>query len=1523
MKIRRKMIALLLTALLAAGMLPVQALAAGGYFYLSAVGNGAVIIAPERVTYAAGQTLGQALEASGHDFAGLETGMVTTIDGVVGNFTRSDQNGGYALDQAASQVTHFCFSDAGSSQPSQAMQALMTAMGDYKLEDADVRQAAKPAYDKAYAQLPGISDATASSCALALTNAVEAYKENQNGVKYTVTFSGCRNMDLEAVNEYGKTFTDTGRSGQLALPAGSYTFLVRDGSRRVSGQVTVTADQTVPVTMPQGDWLKLDTLALSANYGEEDFLANTFPAETEDSRTVRATVPDRFTGAVYVYADYDTTLSYSSVPTLTALYTDAAGTAREEKQAFGSYRTGAPQALAAGAAGNTLTLRMSAQDGDGHMASQDYTVRLERTPTLRSLAVKDQSGVSQTAQQHFDGAATDYTYRVLSTVTSVTILPEAFDPSYSVLVNGQSLPENGAVIPVQGETAVTVTVSGSGFTTTYQLTIVPGAGRRITFNTTAADITLRVVNRNGDELAFTRERNAEGYNAYQYTLVPGETYTYIASQSGKYFASKDFTLEESANSVITVKVKAQDWLESLQLGTGTGSPDTIALEQTFDPATHSYTASLPDTDAAVYTWVTAAQGVDVTASYEQLHYSRTYDGVTRQVALTSGAKLGKVLTRVLLAKNGHGNQVTYRLSQTDPEDGVTYYQDYTVQLNHTFTLEALTAQLGGKSAPLYRSDESQGYDKLETAYKVTVPAAATELTLLAQVHPAANNYRYGETGPGYHVSRNGEDFTEAGQVMVALNGSHTPETVELVLTNDYVPEAQTVYTIQVEKAAPITASIAVEPQDALLTLHDTASGNRLWPENGVYLLSDGYSYRYTLTKTGYVGKTGLLETAKDESGNSIILLDGQTVTPAVVDGKMNVSLTLKLDQAPVNDSLNPDLPSQWPDFRGNDDNNGVTDAPVPANAEKGTLYWANQLGKGFDTGAVGCPILVNGCLITYSSNTIYRVDSVSGQVLARGTMDHSSSFSITPPVYADGMVFVALSDGTVQAFNAETLESLWVYRDPLGGQPNSPLTVYDGYLYTGFWNAENSDANYVCLSITDEDPSNPKEEKLAAWYHTQLGGFYWAGAYVCGDYMLVGTDDGFGGYNHQTSQLLLLNPKTGQVLDSWDGLDADIRSTIARDESTGKFYFTSKGGSFYSVTVERDGSSWRIDGKRRLKLQNGSSSYPAMSTSTPVVYNGRAYVGVAGVGQFTQYSGHNITVIDLASGNIAYRVPTQGYPQTSGLLTTAYEAETGSVYVYFFDNYTPGKLRALQDKAGQTEPVLLTVENGQTTPYVLFTPTGAQAEYAICSPIVDEYGTIYFKNDSANLMAYGSAIVRLTVEQEPDKMEYNAGESFDPTGMQVVAHYANGKSRDVTAYVTWPQAALEEGQTTLTLSFPYVMYHNAPGDGGEMKTGVPTSTPAVDLPITVGGAVTPATGIEKAERSETGVTVTLNGAPQTGWKLIAASYDENGRQLSVAMADAAQTQTLPLDKPGKTVRVFLMEQTQDGNFHPVDRAAVN
>ena len=44
------------------------------------------------------------------------------------------------------------------------------------------------------------------------------------------------------------------------------------------------------------------------------------------------------------------------------------------------------------------------------------------------------------------------------------------------------------------------------------------------------------------------------------------------------------------------------------------------------------------------------------------------------------------------------------------------------------------------------------------------------------------------------------------------------------------------------------------------------------------------------------------------------------------------------------------------------------------------------------------------------------------------------------------------------------------------------------------------------------------------------------------------------------------------------------------------------------------------------------------------------------------------------------------------------------------------------------------------TAYELFTPVAPQMQYALCSPIVDENGTLYFKNDSGYLMAYGSMV---------------------------------------------------------------------------------------------------------------------------------------------------------------------------------------
>lgn len=156
-----------------------------------------------------------------------------------------------------------------------------------------------------------------------------------------------------------------------------------------------------------------------------------------------------------------------------------------------------------------------------------------------------------------------------------------------------------------------------------------------------------------------------------------------------------------------------------------------------------------------------------------------------------------------------------------------------------------------------------------------------------------------------------------------------------------------------------------------------------------------------------------------------------------------------------------------------------------------------------------------------------------------GDMVTNSNFNIVPPTYADGMIFVGLSNGTIQAFDAETLESLWVYEDPLKGQPNSPLVYYDGYVYTGFWNSETKAANFVCVSATDENPDDTQEAKYATWTYQQAGGFYWSGAYISDNFVLVGTDDGQSGYLSDTSNLLSLDPKTGKLIDKIGNLNGD------------------------------------------------------------------------------------------------------------------------------------------------------------------------------------------------------------------------------------------------------------------------------------------------------------------------------------------------------------------------------------------------
>lgn len=488
--------------------------------------------------------------------------------------------------------------------------------------------------------------------------------------------------------------------------------------------------------------------------------------------------------------------------------------------------------------------------------------------------------------------------------------------------------------------------------------------------------------------------------------------------------------------------------------------------------------------------------------------------------------------------------------------------------------------------------------------------------------------------------------------------------------------------------------------------------------------------------------------------------------------------------------------ADWVDFQGNPEHNAVVDVKLPTTAEDASLYWATKA-----TNIIGIasapshPIIVEDTLVYFAGKKIYKLDTVTGEILQEGDISGASTWNITAPTYADGVLYLSLANGVMQAVDYETLESLWIYRNGKSGQSNCPIVYHDGYVYTGYWNGPTKNADYVCVNAKDGSE---------VWTLTHSGGFYWAGAYVNDTYLLVGSDDGFGTAEgtgnsdeeqKETSVFYSVNAKTGELIDKVENLNGDIRSTVAF--VNGIAYFATEGGSFYSVAVAENGT---IDESTLKAIDLGGKS-----TSTPVVYNGRAYVGVMGeAGQFEAYSGHYVAVIDLESNAIAYTCPTQGFVQTSGLLTTAYEEDEGYAYVYFVDNYFPGKMRVIKDKPGQTEMIA----KGDYAD-IIFTPASHQQEYCICGPVCDEYGTMYFKNDSYYVMALGPAIEKVEVTKAPDKTEYLEGETFDPAGMVVTATYVNGATRDITKYMTFAEKALSLKDIDVTLSFDHVLYGDA------------------------------------------------------------------------------------------------------------------
>ena len=625
-------------------------------------------------------------------------------------------------------------------------------------------------------------------------------------------------------------------------------------------------------------------------------------------------------------------------------------------------------------------------------------------------------------------------------------------------------------------------------------------------------------------------------------------------------------------------------------------------------------------------------------------------------------------------------------------------QIYKILVNRELELTSLSAYV---SDPL-ESIIKEPFAAEQKQYTASVPAHAEAVQVNVQKQTNAD-----------FILEIGGQAAEAGTACsVPLTGLTTEIPITLHKEETYAGaeyegltyESTGSYVLTVQRSMTADVEFLVEPEDAVVCVYDSMGG-RIYPdkekEHYFSELLCGNTYTYQVSAYGY-------QTQRQEW---------------IPQGDQQI--TVSLDYI---DSKQEELTgNEWWNYRNNEENNGVTQVSTPEKKEETSQKWAMKLGGDWNAASTP-PLLLGGELYTAAGKYIYRISKETGEVLAVSEeLKGSMSFALNPLTYAEGMIFAQIGSGQVQAVSAKTLKSLWI-SEPVGGQTLSPITYKNGYIYTGTWNSETAAGSYFCLSVTDEDPSRGDETKYCTWKYSHKGGFYWAGSYTNGTYLVFGSDDGNTEGNYSDSSILYsVAARSGILLDKLEGLKGDIRTSIVYEN--GYVYFATKGGYLYRVAMNADGTFGQLS----------SYNLGGMATASPVVYKGRIYIGVCGTGgQFNADGGHHFAVLtESAEGlSFAYSIPVGAYPQAGALLSTAYEqidyngdgAADGRVYLYFTFNAFPGGIYYFTDEPGQT--------SGEAE--LLFVPDTDQQQYCISPICVDQEGVLYYKNDSCYIMAIES-----------------------------------------------------------------------------------------------------------------------------------------------------------------------------------------
>lgn len=419
------------------------------------------------------------------------------------------------------------------------------------------------------------------------------------------------------------------------------------------------------------------------------------------------------------------------------------------------------------------------------------------------------------------------------------------------------------------------------------------------------------------------------------------------------------------------------------------------------------------------------------------------------------------------------------------------------------------------------------------------------------------------------------------------------------------------------------------------------------------------------------------------------------------------------DKLPDPDALttDPNAPksnfdSAWPAFASGKANGSVAEVPTPSGAAESA--WDEPADIKGGAKGVSDLLIIDGNICAVKGGRIVLIDSETGKKELASCSIGANIGYFCRPAYKDGYLVVPFEDGSLGIFVLDKKDGQYSiacrYKTPSLGikdtQALTSVTISGGKAYAGFTVVDGSEGALVCVDLASGKVDWTTDKKKSETNENE--GYYWAGAAASGDDIIIGNESG---------KVALIDGSNGKELSSVS-VGTPVRSGIIAVE-------VGENGDGTYLAVSRDnGTLYKIRRSGdKLTLEGKPVAFAAISTSTPAVSNGLAYVcgmDIEGYG--------TLSVIDLSTMSVKKSIRADKGESKSTPLVSVQGNDT---YVYFTCNALPGGVYAykLGDDAAQ----------------MIFTPDTKYREYCTASIICDEKGNLYYANDSGRLFKLAGA----------------------------------------------------------------------------------------------------------------------------------------------------------------------------------------